>query len=108
MDKKTLKSLSKSELVRLLLAERECRLALEKKVDDLERYIKSFDNPHTPSSKKRKKNTEKKEGGKPRFPGKPPGSNGGGLKIPEIDNTEEHKLDVCPVSGLPLGNPVSS
>jgi len=57
--KKELKKLSKSELVRLLLEERKMRQDLEERLIKIEHYLKSFDNPHTPSSKKRKNNTKK-------------------------------------------------
>ncbi|MCG2719927.1 MAG: IS66 family transposase [Nanoarchaeota archaeon] len=107
--KKELKKLSKSELVRLLLKERKMRQDLEERLIKIEHYLKAFDNPHTPSSKKRKNNTKKNqdnEEDKPRFPGKPKGSNGGGIKLPEPDEVVEHKLDFCPVTGLPLGEPI--
>ena len=108
--KKELKKLSKSELVRLLLEERKMRQDLEERLIKIEHYLKSFDNPHTPSSKKRKNNTKKNQDdeneNKLRFPGKPKGSNGGGIKLPEPDEVVEHKLDFCPVTGLPLGKPV--
>jgi len=57
--KKELKKLSKSELVRLLLKERKMRQDLEERLIKIEHYLKAFDNPHTPSSKKRKNNTKK-------------------------------------------------
>lgn len=78
---------------------------LKERITKLENYVKAFDNAHTPSSKKRKKNTEKKEG-KPRFPGKPPGSAGGGIKLPPPDKVVEHTLDKDPSSGTLLGEPV--
>jgi len=78
---------------------------LKERITHLENYLKAFDNAHTPSSKKRKKNTEKKDT-KPRFPGKPPGSNGGGIKLPPPDEIVEHTLDKDPESGQPLGEPV--
>lgn len=94
--------LSKRELIRRYLE-------LEERLEKVEKYLKSFDNAHTPSSKKQKKNTKKREeedNNKPRFPGKPKGSNGGGIKLPEPDDTEEHTLDISPISGLPLGKPI--
>lgn len=81
-------------------------LELEERLEKVEHYLKSFDNPHTPSSKQRKKNTEKKDNNKPRFPGKPQGSNGGGINLPEPDEVIEHTLNVCPISGLQLGKPI--
>lgn len=79
---------------------------LKEEIRKIKHYLKAFDNAHTPSSKQRKKNTEKKDDNKPRFPGKPPGSKGGGIKLPPPDDVVEHTLDVCPISGEPLGEPV--
>ncbi len=116
--KKELLKLSKRELIRRYLK-------LEERLEKIEHYLKAFDNAHTPSSKQLKKNTkdketenssEESESGdetsdddkkKSRFPGKPKGSNGGGIKLPEPDDVEEHKLDVCPISGELLGEPIS-
>lgn len=110
--KKELLKLSKRELIRRYLK-------LEERLEKIEHYLKAFDNAHTPSSKQLKKNTKDKESKdepddgssdqekkRPRFPGKPKGSNGGGIKLPEPDDVVEHKLDVCPVSGKRLGEPV--
>ncbi|MBU4352115.1 MAG: IS66 family transposase [Nanoarchaeota archaeon] len=101
--KKELRQLSKNQLIDIIFS-------LEEKLEKIEQYFKAFDNPHTPSSKKIKKNTKNNNqasnGDKPRFPGKPKGSNGGGIKLPEPDEVVEHKLDFCPISGLPLGKPV--
>lgn len=111
--KKELRQLSKNELIDMIFS-------LEKRLKKIEHYLKAFDNPHTPSSKQLKKNSKGKEEEKeeqenkeqseekkkPRFPGKPKDSNGGGIKIPEPDNTEKHTLDVSPISGLPLGDPI--
>ena len=88
---------------------------LEAQLAKIQNYLKAFDNAHTPSSKQLKKNTKDKESDdqssdndkkKPRFPGKPKGGNGGGIKLPKPDDVIEHKLSVCPISGKPLGEPV--
>jgi hypothetical protein len=100
--------LSKNQLIKIILEH-------EERIQKVEHYLKAFDNAHTPSSKKLKKNTKEKDSEessdedkkKPRFPGKPKGSNGGGIKLPEPDEIVEHKLDVCPISGKLLGEPVS-
>lgn len=100
--KEELLNLSKRELIRRYLE-------LETRLEKIEHYLKSFDNAHTPSSKKHKKNTKKKDEDKnkpPRFPGKPKGSAGGGVELPPPDDVVEHTLDVCPVSGLLLGKPI--
>ena len=76
---------------------------LESKFEKLEKYLKAFDNPHTPSSKKNKKSDKPKEG---RFPGKPKGSNGGGIRMPPADQTQIHNLDACPDCHNQLGEPI--
>jgi len=95
---------------------REQNQLLRDRVQKLERYLKAFDNAHTPSSKQLKKNSkntdeedksdEDKKNRNTRFPGKPKGSHGGGIKLPDPDDVVEHKLDVCPISGKPLGEPI--
>jgi len=111
--KKELLDLSKRELVRRFLR-------LEEELQKIKNYLKAFDNAHTPSSKQLKNNTKDKESKsteskedsfdkekkKPRFPGKPKGSNGGGIKLPKPDDAEAHTLDISPISGLPLCNPI--
>ena len=105
--KKKLRKFSKNELIQMLLDERKARQELEKRIKKLEQYLKAFDNPHTPSSKQQKRNIKKDNDEKtPRFPGKPVGSKGGGIRLPKPDKIVEHKLDICPISGLPLGKPV--
>lgn len=105
VDKKDFRQFSKSALIRLLLIEREARLELENRVAELEHHLLAYENAHTPSSKQRKKNSER-DPKKPRFPGKPPGSNGGGIVLPPPDIIVEHKLDKDPDSGEHLGEPV--
>ena len=116
----TLRRLSKNELISLLLAEKQARQELENlvfaerkarqeleiRLVNLERLLKAFDNAHTPPSKQRKKNTKRDES-KPRFPGKPPGSHGGGITIPPPDEIVEHRMENDPLNGAPLGAPVS-
>ena len=119
-EKKELRKLSKNQLIDLIFEEREARQELESRLKKIEHYLKAFDNAHTASSKQLKSNTKKEdsegseseddssdeEKKKPRFPGKPKGSKGGGIKLPKPDKVEEHKLDISPVSGLPLGEPI--
>lgn len=99
MDKKELRALSKNQLIEIIFG-------LAQKVEDLERLLKAFDNAHTPSSKQKKRNTKPRDPNQPRFPGKPQGSNGGGIQLPPLDDVVDHTLDTCPVSGLPVGLPV--
>lgn len=113
--KKELRQLSKSQLIEIIIS-------LEERLEKLEHYLKAFDNAHTPSSKQLKSNVKKEDSDskeiesedgssdeekkKPRFPGKPFGGNGGGIKLPKPDKIEEHTLDVCPISGKQLGAPI--
>lgn len=97
MDKKKLSTLSKNELIRIILE-------LEKRISQLEQFFKAFDNPHTPSSKQRsKENTVHDE--ETRFPGKPKGSNGGGIDMPKPDREESVMLERCPECNKKLGKP---
>lgn len=103
MDKKELRQLSKRELLLLIAEQQEQRItfleeenrSLKERISELEHLLKAYDNPHTPSSKQRKRNTSP-DPNKPRFPGKPPGSAGGGVELPPPDTTEEHTLKDCP------------
>lgn len=99
MNKKELRQLSKSDLIRIILSQSE-------QISEIQRYLKAFDNPHTPSSKKKKKSKPPKKEG--RFPGKPPGSNGGGIHMPDANKFEEHSLDSCPNCHNELGNPTKT
>ena len=65
------------------------------RIESLERRLQAYENAHTPSSKQRKNNTKKDEN-KPRFPGKPIGSSGGGLNLPPAEEIVEHTLQSCP------------
>jgi transposase len=104
MGKKELRKLSKNQLIELIFSEREARIELEKKFNQLEKYLKAFDNPHTPSSKKQKKSKPPKK--EDRFPGKPPGSNGGGIRMPPADQSKTHDLEDCPDCHEKLDNPI--
>ena len=79
---------------------------LRKENEELRHRLLAYENAHTPSSQQRKKNTPLPNQNKPRFPGKPKESNGGGIKIPPPDKIVEHTLEFDPVSGKPLGKPV--
>lgn len=95
MNKKELRALSKSELISIILQQ-------EERICKIEAYLRAFDNPNTPSSKIRsKKNTERDES-KPRFPGKPKGSNGGGINMPKPDKEVKITKDNCPECGKKL------
>lgn len=90
--KKEHKQLSKSELISMLFY-------LKKKLEKIESLLHIYDNANTPSSKKRfKEKTEKaqeikKDPDKKRFPGRPEGHDGAGVKLPKPDAVVEHALD---------------
>lgn len=90
--KKELRSLSKSELINMIFF-------LEKKLERIEDMLHIYDNVNTPSSKKRfKEQTEKseeikKDPDKKRFPGRPQGHEGAGIKLPKPDEIVEHTID---------------
>lgn len=99
MNKKELKQLSKSQLIEIIFQQ-------EERIQKIENYLKAFDNPHTPSSKKNKKSKPPKGGS--RFQGKPKGSSGGGIKMPEPDKYETHSLDLCPKCFKGLDSPIKT
>lgn len=105
MDKQELKQFGKRELVRIILHQQEVISELKKQIVELQHYLKAFDNAHTPSSKKRSKENTERDESKPRFPGKPEGSNGGGIKLPKPDKEEQVTKDHCPECGEKLGKP---
>lgn len=90
--KKELKSLSKSELISMIFF-------LEEKLRKIESLLHIYDNANTPSSMKRfKEKTEKVDGikkdpGKKRFPGRPEGHVGVGVKLPKPDEVVKHVID---------------
>ncbi|KXB01003.1 hypothetical protein AKJ44_03045 [candidate division MSBL1 archaeon SCGC-AAA261F17] len=80
----------------------------DEKVEKLKGRLRMYENAHTPSSKKRKGKTERnrrkeeetderpeseRENDKKRFPGKPEGSNGGGISVPNPDRVKHHMLE---------------
>ena len=96
MNKKELRKLSKNQLIEIILRQEE-RLA------QIERLLRSFDNPHTPSSKERNKQNTVQDEKTSRFPGKPVGGNGGGIEMPKPDKEEIVKKDNCPECNGKLG-----
>lgn len=89
MTQKDLQSLDKEELLKIIDD-------LEKENKDLKSKLAMFDNENTPSSKKYKSNSKQKSYSKTRFPGKPKGKHGAGIKMPEVTSIEDHKLECCP------------
>ncbi len=98
MDKKELRQLSKGQLIEIIFD-------LKRKIEEFEHLLKAFDNPHTPSSKKRSKQNTQRDETQNRFPGKPKGSNGGGIQMPQPDKEELVRKDSCPECGKRLGKP---
>jgi len=78
-------------------------LQQEERIREIEAYLMAFDNPHTPSSKIRSKKNTQRDESKPRFPGKPEGSNGGGIDMPKPDKEVKITKDSCPKCGRKLG-----
>lgn len=100
--------LSKRELVRLVLIEREeFRKEFEeqgKKIDELERRLLAYENAHTPPSKSDKRKYPKREkSGK--GVGAPKGHLGKTRKTPEPTETKTLSLQVCPDCREQLGEP---
>ena len=82
---------SKEELVEIIIQ-------LTEKQQKLEAKFRQYENSNTPTSQIRfRKNTdnndEKQDKNKPRFPGRPLGHKGSGIKIPKPDDTQEHKIN---------------
>ena len=50
MDKKELRQLSKRELIEIILQQQELISQLTQRIEALEKFIRTFNNPHTPSS----------------------------------------------------------
>lgn len=98
MDKKELRKLSKNELIKIIFE-------LQERLEKIEQILKALDNPHMPSSKIRSKKNTKHDESKPRFPGKPKGSNGGGIKMPLPDQEIKVEKDFCPHCAKQLGKP---
>jgi len=92
--KTELRKLKKSELVREVIRLMEVNNLLTERMEKIEALLRQYDNPNTPSSKKRfKENTNKgKKGGK-RFPGRKKGHKGAGIRLPKPDKTVEHTLN---------------
>lgn len=83
----------------------------DEKIAQLTARLKQYENAHTPSSKKRTSQTERNRESagsdedseeneeheakedEERFPGKPPGSGGGGVNVPQPDAEKHHTLD---------------
>ncbi|KXB05180.1 hypothetical protein AKJ49_01350 [candidate division MSBL1 archaeon SCGC-AAA382A03] len=105
-----LSGLEEEEYISIIFLQQEFIRGQQERIEKLENELRKHDNPHTPSAKKRKRKTDRNreketdDDGeeKPgtgtddvdeRFPGKPEGSNGGGVSIPELDQVEQHTLE---------------
>lgn len=81
-------------LLRIEQLEKE-NLELRKQNAELTHRLDTYENPNIPSSRIRfKENTKKEESNedKPRFPGRPEGHDGDGIRMPRPDRIIEHKI----------------
>lgn len=86
--KHELRQLSKNELISIIID-------LKERLEKVEAILKAYENPHTPSGKVRSKKNTVRDESKPRFPGKPEGSNGGGIDMPKPDKEERISMKTC-------------
>jgi hypothetical protein len=104
MNKKELRQLSKRELIEIILRQQDLISEHDNRIKKLESFLRAFDNAHTPSSKKRSKENSIHDE-QTRFPGKPKGSNGGGINMPPPDKEEKVTKENCTECGKNLGKP---
>lgn len=94
--KNELLALSKRELIRRFLALEKINIEFAERLKKVEAILRQYENPNTPSSKKRFKGDTKKDEKDPnkkRFPGRPKDHEGAGIKLPKPDKIEEHKIE---------------
>src|SRR3989339_150382 len=77
----------------------------QERLEKAEAILNAYKNPHTPSSKVRSKKNTVHDESKPRFPGKPEGSNGGGIDMPKPDKEEHISMKTCPKCDRKLRKP---
>ncbi len=82
---------------------RQLVVQLQQKILELEAKLLLYENPNTPSSKKRFREKKDDEGEKPK--GRPPGAEGSTRPTPEPTETIEAKEDKCPYCHSLLGLP---
>lgn len=102
MNKQELRSLSKSDLIRIILAQEERIAVLERQQSDLLRRLQAYENVHTPPSLSKKKRERKPPTGKL---GAPEGHPRYERTQPEPTQSVEHKEDDCSHCASPLGAP---
>ena len=95
MDKQDLRSLSKSDLIRIILAQEMCIAALE-------RRLMMYDNAHTPPSLCKRQPPKTPPRGRL---GAPEGHPRYEREQPVPTETIEHREDACPRCASPLGEP---
>lgn len=93
--KKELRQLSKSQLIGIILG-------LDERFTELERRLAFYENPHTPSSKSRKKPPRKESSGKL---GAPIGHPKYERKEPEPTGSVEYREETCPHCDAELDEP---
>lgn len=93
--KKELRQLSKNQLIQMLFD-------FGNRIEELERRLLAYENPHTPSSKTKKKKSKKKSSGKL---GAPKGHPKWEREEPEPTGSVEYIEETCPHCKSDLGNP---
>jgi transposase len=79
---------------------------LKKRITELENKIKTYENPHTPSSQQRFKGNTNETTNPPGKHGAPPGHRGATRKQPQPDEIIPVTIDQCPRCGSFLGNSI--
>jgi len=79
---------------------------LEQKIQELERRLKAYENPHTPPSQQRFKENTNNAANPPRKRGAPPGHRGATRNVPEPDEIIPVTIDQCPRCGSYLGQAI--
>lgn len=102
MDKQELRSLSKSDLIRIILAQERQNSDLENRIVELERRLLAYENAHTPPSLSKKKRERRPPKGRL---GAPEGHPRYERAQPEPTTTDEHKEEACPHCAARLGAP---
>jgi len=95
-----------AEAVQIIKELRQEITGLKKRISELEKKLKAYENPHTPSSMQRFKNNISKQDS-PGKRGAPKGHRGATRPISEPDEIIPVTMDTCPQCGSYLGAPIS-
>ncbi len=99
-----LKNISKRELIRELISQKELILKQQLRIEELERRLLAYENAHTPPSQQRKYPKRESSGNQV---GAPIGHEGATRPIPEPNRFKKLELKKCPDCGKLLGRPRS-